>query len=310
MKKERFDKKKPREFYCLQCSELFIRNQSDNVFSTQAPIKFCSKKCGAKYQGLKNKGENNGMFGKIGWAAGLSNQTDERINNRSKKYSGENHHNFGKKVSEEQIMKIKKSLSENEWFINFNKQSWKERVFKNDEEKCKKYLEKVKGQFNLEWFVKKYGEENGNILYKNRNKNISDTSYFKVYNQMNKNNYSNISQELFWNIYNKYPYNKIYFAELNHEHSCSTGTYNYDFVMLDKKKIIEFNGCAFHPKAQFQENWTNPYNKKITSSIQFKKDKSKIELAKNKGYDVLIVWEDEYNLNKETTLDKCLVFLD
>jgi len=35
----------------------------------------------------------------------------------------------------------------------------------------------------------------------------------------------------------------------------------------------------------------------------------KLKLAKDNNYDILIIWENDYNTNREETLNKCINFL-
>ena len=127
------------------------------MYETHEPIKFCSKQCGAKYQGLKNGGENNGMFGKKPWHYGLTKDTNRMLKHCSEKYSGENHHFFGMTHSLISKQKMRETLSKSNAFQNFIKLPWMERMFNNDEEKYQKYLEKIKGQFSIDWFIVVYG---------------------------------------------------------------------------------------------------------------------------------------------------------
>ena len=78
------------------------------------------------------------------------------------------------------------------------------------------------------------------VKYEERNTSISKTSYFRIFNKTNRKNYSKKSQKLFWELYNNLflQNQKIYFGELNHEYSCGMNT-NFDFVMPEKKKIID-----------------------------------------------------------------------
>ena len=39
------------------------------------------------------------------------------------------------------------------------------------------------------------------------------------------------------------------------------------------------------------------------------KDKRKIKLAKEHGFDVLVVWDSEYKKNKKEIINKCKEFL-
>jgi hypothetical protein len=180
------------------------------------------------------------------------------------------------------------------------------------EEGYTKFRESMKGVFTKDWFIKKYGEEIGLKKYDERSKNISKTSYFREYNKTNKNNWSKVSQELFWEIYKviKNKYEKIYFAELNHECSCGIQSNNYDFVILDNKKIIEFNGDKFHanPNKFKEHDIPIDFIKKTAKEI-WKQDEEKNNKAKLKGFDVKIIWESDYHKNKDKIILECLDFL-
>jgi len=180
-------------------------------------------------------------------------------------------------------------------------------------EQYQNFRNSMKGIFSLFWYIKKYGEIEGNIKYTERCKNVSKNSYFKKYNSFNKMNWSAISQKLFWKIYEKIKikYNKIYFGELNHEFSCGVHLTNFDFVVDDIKKIIEFNGDKFHANPEKYKSIDIPLkflNKKAEDI--WKNDKIKIQKAKDRGYDIKIVWESEYNKNKEDVLLKCVEFIE
>lgn len=81
----------------------------------------------------------------------------------------------------------------------------------------------------------------------------------------------------------------------------------YDFIF--KNKIIEFQGDYWHcnPKlydAEFFNKTKQMYAKDIWEYDELKK-----ECANHYGYDVLYVWENEYNNDKETTIKTCIKFL-
>ncbi len=94
------------------------------------------------------------------------------------------------------------------------------------------WRQSMSGVFSLEWFIGKFGKEEGIKKHKERSKKISKTTYFRKYNKNNKECYSKISQELFWNIYKRISFKNVYFAELNHEYGCETNK-NFDFVIKD-----------------------------------------------------------------------------
>jgi len=182
---------------------------------------------------------------------------------------------------------------------------------------------------SLNYFIEKFGEKQGNIIWQNINKNKVNSleNFKKRYGQQegilkfeeymsNKKmkSYSKISQELFWNIYENLTFKEnIYFYELNKEFgklNIKNGEYYYyDFVDLSNKKIIEFNGNVFHVKnIKESKDWKNPFSN-ISAKECYIKDKRKEKFIKNLGFKILYIWEDDYKLNKQKILLKCLNFL-
>ena len=49
--------------------------------------------------------------------------------------------------------------------------------------------------------------------------------------------------------------------------------------------------------------------KHFTAGEIWKRDYKRIQLIKDKGYDVLIVWENEYKNNKEEIKNKCIKWI-
>jgi len=178
-------------------------------------------------------------------------------------------------------------------------------------DKYDNFIKNMQGVFSIDWFIKKYGEKEGRKKYKERSKKISKTSYFKIYNKINKNNYSKISQEVFWELYKiiKHKFDKIYFAELNHEYSCVSKK-NYDFVIIDNKKVIEFNGDKFHanPKLYNENDIPLKFLDKSAGNI-WKEDNIKINKAIKKGFNVKVIWEKDYLENKDKVILECLNFI-
>ena len=113
--------------------------------------------------------------------------------------------------------------------------------------------------------------------------------------------YSNMSQKLFWKIYEKIQtkYKKIYFAELNTEFgkfNTITKSYNfYDFVILEKKLIIEFNGDLYHANPLYykQDDIPKFRGNKITSKQIWEMDMNKVQNAVDLGFTVITIWEND-----------------
>jgi hypothetical protein len=170
---------------------------------------------------------------------------------------------------------------------------------------------KIKGMHSLEWMINRYGEEEGTMRHKERCEKISKTSYFREYNKINKNNYSPISQELFWKIHNiiKEIFNKIYFGELNHEYNCGTPG-NFDFVILDNKRVIEFNGDKWHANPNIYKESDIPlkFTNKTAAQI-WQEDIDKNKKAIDNGYSLKIIWEKDYLRDKESVILDCIKFI-
>jgi very-short-patch-repair endonuclease len=76
----------------------------------------------------------------------------------------------------------------------------------------------------------------------------------------------------------------------------------YDFTIISKKIIIEYNGVAFHPKTE-NSKWSNPFNS-ISAYDAYNKQSIKKKLAEDSGFSILEIWSDE-----DGNIDKCLDFI-
>ena len=182
-------------------------------------------------------------------------------------------------------------------------------------EESKRLLKERQTTFTLDICIDKYGEIKGKEIFTNRQekwqKSLSENGNLKF-------GYSKISQELFYSILNKYDIDdreNVYFATKNNEIRLpkkSGGVWIYDFADIKTKKIIEYNGDQYHANPKIFESVDNPhpYDKETLAQEIWDKDKKKLNIAKNKGFDVLVIWDSDYKKNKEKTIEKCLIFLD
>lgn len=79
--------------------------------------------------------------------------------------------------------------------------------------------------------------------------------------------------------------------------------------MSIKKKVIEFNGDFWHGNPSFYEPEYILEVQNIKASDVWERDKIKQNKAIKKGYEILIIWENEYNKNPKQCIDKCIEFL-
>jgi len=84
---------------------------------------------------------------------------------------------------------------------------------------------------------------------------------------------------------------------------------SYDFTHKEKRKIIEFNGDYWHCNPIIY-NETDIIRGGKTATEVWDYDKRKAKLANDKGYEVLVIWEREWNDSKTEALEKCMNFLN
>jgi hypothetical protein len=213
-----------------------------------------------------------------------------------------------------------------EYISEFAKESVKDRVHPTtkeyylskgySEEESIELLKERQRTFTLEKCIEKYGKEKGYKRWLDRQENwqksLLDNGNIKC-------GYSKISQDLFNGIIKHYKIEDIpfvYYAIKNKEYYISRksfGFFSYDFTDKNRMKIIEYNGDRYHANPNlFESNdYPHPYYKEDgpTAKEIWKRDNLKISLAKNDGFDVLVIWDSEYRKDKNKTIKKCLNFL-
>jgi len=159
------------------------------------------------------------------------------------------------------------------------------------------------------------------IIYKNNFKNVNDFS--KIYNKLKdkyvsykiKGTSSRESLKVLKPLYN-YCINHLNMEKSNvrlgipgSKELCLRNhkkMFFYDFCIMDKKIIIEYNHLIWHPDPRYMsfkqfENYKHPYSKKKTASSIYNYDHIKIKYAKQCGYKVFIMWnfdDVKYKINE------------
>jgi very-short-patch-repair endonuclease len=149
---------------------------------------------------------------------------------------------------------------------------------------------------NLKFYTFKLGYGNSNnLLCKNclakhcgfGVSKVSQSLFDEIYEQMPKNKQKNIKyhkttgEEII-----KIQHSDVIKLKEHIDH-LNKNKYHIDFLM--DNKIIEFDGDYWHKEPKYEL--------------------AKDAFLKNKGYKVLHVREQDYYLNKEKTIEKCLIFL-
>jgi len=172
-------------------------------------------------------------------------------------------------------------------------------------EEAKILLTNRQRTFTLEKCIEQYGETEGRRIYESRQakwvKSLQNNFLLLGENRSIK---SQGELELVDSICKalniKVPKKQKYIKGEN----CN---YAYDFEY--NHKIIEYNGDYWHCNPQIYKSDYIHKTTKLTAAEIWEKDLNKIQTAKQHGYDVLIIWESEYMLNKEYVLEKCIKFL-
>ncbi|MCK9415430.1 hypothetical protein M0Q97_02080 [Candidatus Dojkabacteria bacterium] len=148
-------------------------------------------------------------------------------------------------------------------------------------EKWNKYIDRQRYTCSLEYFIEKYGNNLGQDKFDKYAKNR--TNFF---------GYSNISRELFDKIVKKLNRNyRYYYADDEY----IIGPYLLDFYIKELNISIEYNGNIWHANPKFYESddKPNPFNKNLTASDIWLKDKIRSEEIKKHVNETFIIWEDE-----------------
>src|SRR5574344_1313075 len=154
----------------------------------------------------------------------------------------------------------------------------------------------------MEYYIEKYCEEEG----LRRIKEVKN-------NSKSFNSYSKISLSLFnelKHLSEQFGENEISISLTRDEKEiCGLWTIKPDFIMGNK--IIEFHGDVFHgnPNIFSKDDTCNPFDSKLTASMIWEKDGKRTRILENRGYRVLIIWEDDFKKAKEETIKKCIDFL-
>jgi hypothetical protein len=179
---------------------------------------------------------------------------------------------------------------------------------------------KLQGAFTLENCILKYGKEIGTNKFIERqikwrstmnSKSDEDKNQIKIKQRLRLPRVSSVSIKLFESIISSLNLciDDVYFN--NPEYfiydDLTKRLYFYDFVIPSKKIAIEYNGTTFHPKPDATEEekltWFNPL-KKMNYFDNLIFDNYKNNLIIQKGYDLLVVWDDD-----PFKLEKCIEFI-
>ena len=237
-------------------------------------------------------------------------QTSQALTN-SKEYKGMTDEEF-KRYNNSRAITLEnmiKKYGEEEGTRVFNEYREKQRYKKSKQRYIDEFGEeqglKIFNEINkkkvqsLENFQRRYGKEEGLKRYRS-------------YVEGHRKGFSDVASNLFEQIESLASTDKVSFLYLpkNSELLLEKigGFYKYDFCIPELKFIIEFNGDIFHGNPQLfsESDCPNPYDRTLTAKQMWLNDKEKIDLAKSKGFDVMVIWERDYRNNPENIVNSII----
>ncbi len=166
---------------------------------------------------------------------------------------------------------------------------------------------------NLDWFITKYGEEEGKNRHQakttkwlNTLKNKSDEEKQRI-NRLKVGRAGAISkaeQEIKKALNDR---GIVVNTQLQLKKNDAKGWYMYDLSV--GTKIVEYNGDYWHCNpSKYDSLYVNQRTMK-TAQQTWEDDKAKNDFAIALGYEVLVIWESDYLKDKEKTIQECIKFL-
>jgi very-short-patch-repair endonuclease len=227
-------------------------------------------------------------------------------------------------------------------FIEYNKSravTLSNLIKKYGEEEGKKKWDEYKNKqrvngSSLEWFISKYGESTGTLVYNEvcESKGHTLKNYqkrygideglikFNEYNTTAKTSFVSKSSKVFFDLLdnrmkemnNTYSSLSVYFSPKSKEF-CKYDTekhrsYFYDYALPSAKLIVEYNGDLYHANPQkYNENDIPLFRgNTLTAKELWERDLRKREVAKSHGFDVIYVWESDVLVNQEQELERII----
>jgi very-short-patch-repair endonuclease len=84
------------------------------------------------------------------------------------------------------------------------------------------------------------------------------------------------------------------------------GRWNVDILIEEKKLIVEYFGVWWHADPRlYSDDWVHAFTKKTAKEIR-DKDELKIENLSSLGYNVIVIWESDWNNNPEEQKERII----
>lgn len=196
---------------------------------------------------------------------------------------------------------FKKTRNNLNWAVNTQLSYWLNKGYSEEEAQIK--LSERQNTSSYDKLIKIYGQEKALDIWYNKQMKWMDSL------QKSKNNFNCISKpeiELGQSI------EKLMNIELQKQYPLADNTKAYLYDFRFNNKLIMYNGDYWHANPiKFKEDsifFRN--NKPILAKEIWEKDSKMLEIAKKNDFEVLIIWETDWNNNKSECINKCVNFLN
>ena len=156
--------------------------------------------------------------------------------------------------------------------------------------------------------IERYGGTGGQVLAF-REKSIETQERNGTLGKSLKHNHSKIGDEFCKELAKCFPGHKCYCGKKETFLRDGARIFFFDFEVRDLKVFVEFNGDYFHanPEMYQPNDILKFYGGKIFQAFElWEKDKVKKDVALEKGYHLITVWEKDYRSNKEKIIEMCV----
>lgn len=198
---------------------------------------------------------------------------------------------------------IKKAIEDNPSYLNSKIEYWLAKGY--TEVEARKKLSERQTTFSKEICIKKYGEDEGLRIWQSRQDKWNITMDSKSDEEKKR---INRLKAFSSGCISKAEKELCDILNLSSQ-LCISSDVGYVYDMHVGNKIIEYNGDYWHCNPLIYESEFFNKSIKMTAGEKWRKDDKKIKYAESQGYDVLVVWETDYNKDKEKVIQKCLDFI-
>lgn len=173
------------------------------------------------------------------------------------------------------------------------------RKYNMTEEQAKEKVNEYQIHNGLEWSISQYGVDEGPLVFEARMENWNSKMATSV-----KTGKSKISNEMFALVDDD---RGGYYAAHEKLVKCQSKVYRVDYLFGNH--IIEFFGDYWHADPRLYSAESVMIGGKLASELWIR-DERKIADLRTKGYNVLVVWEQDYKKDPEAIINQCKQFLE